>query len=975
MTPTARTTQRKKLIEVSLPLEAINKASAREKSIRHGHPSTLHLWWARRPLAACRAVLFAQLVDDPSAWPEEFPTEEDQARERDRLHGIIADMVPWEATNDEHILNKARHEIAHTLARGRGETPPSRDDAEAVLAYLAQYAPPVCDPFCGGGSIPLEAQRLGLRAYGSDLNPVAVLVSKATCEIPPKFAGRPPVNPDRDPHVAWKGARGLAEDIRYYGKWMRDEAQARIGHLYPKVFIDPMMASAREDLQPYNGRELTVIAWLWARTVASPDPMTHRAHVPLASSYVLSSKKGREVIVVPAVNRDDDSYRFTVKASGFGTEEYATAKSGTKSARGANFTCLVSGAPISGDHIKAEGMSGRMGTRLMAVVAEGKRGRVYLDPTEAMEQVARTAKPGWRPEGGVPERLTGGTCYGYGLTSWGHLFTDRQLVALTTFSDLVSEARERVLADALAAGMDADAPRLADGGNGAEAYADAVVTYLAFALDKMADRGSSLCTWFTERDSTRNTLSRQALPMTWDFAELNPLLSGTGSFLGAITWTAESLEGSPSSAIQTSVIQKNAAGNTPLVENAIIATDPPYYDNIAYADLSDFFYVWQRRTLRNVWPDLFRRVLAPKEEELVATPYRHGGKAAAERFFLDGMAQALRNMHASGSDEYPVTIYYAFKQAEVAKEGLTSSGWATFLQAVVDVGYVIDGTWPVRTELSNRPIGIGANALTSSIVLVCRKRSADAPAITRREFVARLRAELLNALAKIRTGGVGPVDMAQAALGPGMGIFTAASKVLEPDDTPMTVRTAIALINQARDEISGEEATSYDADTRFCIDWFEAFGMDGGKSGEAITMAQAYNIGIADLEAAGVFSARGGSARLLHRDELPADWDPVADKRLTDWECAQHLARVLESPTGGIHAAARLHAKMGPERRETARMLAYRLYDICERKDRAAEAQVWNMLAQEWPALEAATAGLDEIGREGVLPLEMPGDA
>ena len=967
------TAHRKKLIEVSLPLKAINTAGAREKSIRHGHPSTLHLWWARRPLAACRAVLFAQLVDDPSAWPEEFPTEEDQARERKRLHGIIEEMVPWKATNDERILGKARYEIARSLARGRGEAPPDENDARSVLGYLARHAPPVCDPFCGGGSIPLEAQRLGLRAHGSDLNPVAVLVSKATCEIPPKFSGRAPVHPGVDGTGGWRGAAGLAEDIRRYGKWMRDEAESRIGDLYPKVRVTDEMTAEREDLRPYAGKDLTVIAWLWARTVASPDPMMGGAHVPLASSFVLSSKKGKRVIVAPVVDRDKRTYRFAVKASGIGADEYARARKGTKAGRGSNFTCLVSGAPISGDHIKAEGMAGRMGARLMAVVAAGHRTRVYLDPTEDMERLAGEAEPEWRPAGAVPKRLTGGTCYAYGLTTWGDLFTDRQLVALTTFSDLVSEAREKVLADALAAGMDGDAPRLADSGTGAEAYADAVATYLGLALDRSIDRGSTICTWDSspKMQALRNTFSRQALPMTWDFAEGNPFSKSSGNLMNNINWVSKTLASSLVASSQAAVIQQDAAGSTPLLDRAVVATDPPYYDNIGYADLSDFFYVWQRRTLRDVWPNLFRRILVPKDEELVATPYRHGGRDAAEQFFMEGMAQALRNMHSAGADHFPVTIYYAFKQAEVAKEGLTSPGWATFLQAVFETGYVIDGTWPVRTELSNRTISLGSNALASSIVLVCRKRPDTAQAITRRDFMARLRTELPDALKKIREGGVGPVDMAQASIGPGMGIFTAASSVLEPDDTPMPVRAAIALINQVRDEISGEEATGYDRETRFCIDWFEEFGTGQSGSGDAINMAQAYDIGIDALLKAGVVSTGAGKARLLRRDELPDDWSPRADKRLTDWECAQHLARVLESPGGGMDAAARLYSEMGAERGEAARMLAYRLYDICERKGRATEAQVWNTLAQEWPALDAALLRVEEESRR---PSESQGD-
>ena len=947
------TVVRKKLIEVSLPLEAINRASAREKSIRHGHPSTLHLWWARRPLAACRAVLFAQLVDDPSAWPEEFPTEEDQERERSRLHRVITELVPWEATNDETVLHVARNEIAQSLARGRGDPPPASDDRRAVLAYLAQHAPPVCDPFCGGGSIPLEAQRLGLKAHGSDLNPVAVLVSKATCEIPPKFAGKPPVHPKRKPLMTWGGAQGLAEDIRFYGKWMRDEAESRIGYLYPKVTVTEAMAVTRPDLKPYVGKDLTVIAWLWARTVASPDPMLRGAHVPLASSFVLSSRKGKEAIVVPQADRENGMFRFTVKTRNIAADELTKAKLGTKASRGPNFTCLVSGAPVSGDHIKAEGMAGRMDAKLMAVVAEGQRGRIYLDPTPEMEAAARSAEPTWRPSEALPNDPRAVWCSLYGLTKFTNLFTDRQLVALTTFSDLIAEVREKVLADALATGLDADAPRLADGGTGAEAYADAVATYLGLCVSRQANRSSNLSFWHTGGAKVEQVFARQALPMVWDYCEANPFSDSSGNFVGQVGYLSKFVQLGTSTSAQAAVIQQDAAGSTPLTQHAIVATDPPYYDNIGYADLSDFFYVWQRRALRSIWPNLFRRVLVPKEEELVATPYRHGGRDEAERFFMAGMGNALRNMHHSGADAFPVTLYYAFKQSEVGKEGLTSPGWATFLQGLVDAGYLVDGTWPMRTELAGN-LKKKFNALASSIVLVCRKRPPSAPVMTRREFVARLRATLPDALAKIRAGGVGPVDMAQAAIGPGMGAFTTASRVLEPDDTPMTVRTAIALINQVRDEISGEEATGYDADTRFCIDWFDTFGTGDGQAGEAITMAQAYGIGIGDLESAEVFRARGGAARLLRRDELPADWDPARDKHLTDWECAWHLARVLESSTGGIEAAARLYARMAPDRAEAARLLAYRLYDICERKDRASEAQVWNMLAQEWASIEEA---------------------
>ncbi|MYE02969.1 MAG: DUF1156 domain-containing protein, partial [Alphaproteobacteria bacterium] len=646
MMQSADTARRRKLIEVSMPLEAINKASAREKSIRHGHPSTLHLWWARRPLAACRAVLFAQLVDDPSSWPEEFPTEAEQARERRRLHGIIEEMVPWKATNDERILNKARYEIARSLARGLGEALP-RDKPKAVLAWLSKYAPPVCDPFCGGGSIPLEAQRLGLRAHGSDLNPVAVLVSKATCEIPPRFASLPPINPEHDPHVAWKGAQGLAEDIRYYGKWMRDEASTRIGHLYPKVAVTKAMAAARPDLKPHIGKELTVVAWLWARTVASPDPMAREAHVPLSSSFMLSTKAGKQAWVEIVLDETaKDGWRFTVKTGQLSKDIEAKKKLGTKAGKAQDFLCCLTTTPIRRTYIQAEGKADQLGKRLMAIVVADSRGRIYVTPAETDERVADsgelgeiavTARTGFL-SGSTPTRamITGGVCSAYGLRTWGHLFTDRQLVALTTFSDLVPETRKKVLADALAAGMNADASRLVDGGTGAQAYADAVVTYLGLAVGRATDFWNSNATWEPSGGFVAHAFTRQAIPMVWDFAEANPFSAASGNWEDtAVGWIERVVERLGVNQTPATVIQQDAAGHLSLANDAIVATDPPYYDNIGYADLSDFFYVWQRRTLRGVWPDLFRRVLVPKEEELVATPYRHGGKDAAERFFMD----------------------------------------------------------------------------------------------------------------------------------------------------------------------------------------------------------------------------------------------------------------------------------------------------------------------------------------------------
>ncbi len=480
----------KKLIEVALPLEAINAASAREKSIRHGHPSTLHLWWARRPLAAARAVIFSQMVDDPSAHPDRFPSAEAQEAERQRLFRIIEELVKWENTTDEKVLQQARDEIwrswRYTCAANAG-------DPRAQELFDPDRLPAFHDPFAGGGALPLEAQRLGLEAYASDLNPVAVLINKAMIEIPPKFAGRPPVNPEAQGEkrlVAqeWRGAQGLAEDVRYYGQWMRDEAERRIGHLYPTVEVTAEMAAERPDLRPYAGKRLTVIAWLWARTVKSPNPVFSHVDVPLVSTFMLSTKAGKEAYVEPVI--EGDGYRFSVRAGK--PRDAQAAKAGTKLSRGANFECLMSGAPISGDHIKAEGRAGRMGARLMAIVAEGERGRVYLAPTAEHEAVARQAQPEWKPTTQLANDPRALWTIAYGLTTFGDLFTSRQLVALTTFSDLVQEARAQVQADAVAAGLADDGTPLREAAAGATAYAEAVAVYLGFAIDKCSDDWNSI---------------------------------------------------------------------------------------------------------------------------------------------------------------------------------------------------------------------------------------------------------------------------------------------------------------------------------------------------------------------------------------------------------------------------------------------------------------------------------------------------
>ena len=754
------TASRKKLIEVALPLDAINRASAREKSIRHGHPSTLHLWWARRPLAAARAVIFAQMVDDPSEYvdvllsdpkakraaqrelnkrlaahaarrasaddeaiedPEPELVEVIAELERDRLFAIIEDMVLWENTTNETVLQRARDEIWQSWRRACAE---NADHPRARELFDRHKLPGFHDPFAGGGALPLEAQRLGLESHASDLNPVAVLINKAMIEIPPKFAGRPPVNPQsrQDKELVareWTGARGLAADVRYYGQWMRDEAEKRIGWLYPKVEVTAEMAQVRPDLKPYVGRKLTVIAWLWARTVKSPNPAFADVDVPLVSTFMLSTKKGKEAYVEPVI--ENGAYRFTVKVGK--PEDAEAAKAGTKLSRGANFQCLVSGTPMGGDYIKAEGKAKRIGGRLMAIVAEGDRGRIYLAPTSEHEMLARQAQPEWEPNSTLPDDPRNFWTVQYGLTTWGDLFTPRQLVALTTFSDLVQEACEQVRRDALAAGVFDDGKALRDGGTGTTAYAEAVCVYLGIALSRLTDICNALCRWEITKTQVRNLFGRQSIPMIWDFAENNVFGDAAGDYMVSLRNMAKALDRMPMRGHGTG--SQNDAQTHAASVDKIVSTDPPYYDNIGYADLSDFFYVWLRRSLRSVFPDLFATLAVPKAEELVATPYRHGSRQKAEAFFLDGMTLAVQRLVEQAHPGFPVTIYYAFKQSEKKGDsGTVSTGWETFLDAVIRSGFAISGTWPMRTELANRMIGADTNALASSIVLVCRQRLA-----------------------------------------------------------------------------------------------------------------------------------------------------------------------------------------------------------------------------------------------------------
>lgn len=907
---------KKKLIEVALPLDDINAASAREKSIRHGHPSTLHLWWARRPLAAARAVIWSSLVDDPSAHPEEFPTVEEQAAERERLFGILRELVVWENSNNDRVLNAAKAEIKRSMG----------DDL-----------PPLLDPFAGGGAIPLEAQRLGLKAYAQDLNPVAVTINKAMIEIPPLFAEKTAVNPESRSRAnidSWTGNNGLAADVKYYGTWMKEEAAQRIGHLYPKVKVPAEQ----------GGGEATVIAWLWARTVKCPNPACGNEAI-LVRSFDLSKKKGKEWHVEPV--REDGEVRFVV-APGKATQD------GTVNRRGA--TCVHCGAPIAFDHIREESREGRMGAKLMAIVAEGQRGRIYIAPDEVQIAAADVPMPDDYPQGKLayyPGHLNTNV---YGLDEFWKLFTNRQLTALTTFSALVGEAQRKAEADAVAAGLADDGVGLADGGTGARAYGEAVGVYLAFVVDKLTDYHSSICSWHASGEKMRNVFGRQAIPMTWDYAEGNPLCSSSGSFDNMLKWVYEDVASLPGTVLDGTVRQFDAQSDNGM-RGILVSTDPPYYDNIGYADLSDFFYVWLRQSLRRTYPKLFSTMLVPKHEELVATPYRENrGKEGARDFFEEGMFSTFKQVNKYAREDVPVTIYYAFKQSETETkndvESTASTGWETMLSAIIRAGFSITGTWPMRTEMANRSIASGSNALASSIVLVCRKRPEDAPMGTRRDFVMALKRELGSALDKLRSSNIAPVDLAQSAIGPGIGVYSRYSQVLEADGSPMTVRAALQLINQEVDAYFSDQDGELDRESRFCVDLYTQKAFDTIKFGEADVLARAKNVSIEGLAAQGLLASVKGNVHLLDRSEV----SERVDFKAPTWLTTQQLTHALEE--GGVTACAKIVSQTLGGRADGAKALAYRLFTIADKRNWQQEAFAYNSLVTAWPEIQSKAAQL-----------------
>jgi len=923
---------RRKLIEVDLPLDAINAESAREKSIRHGHPSTLHLWWARRPLAACRAVIFASLVDDPADCPEEFPDLDAQRAERQRLHDLIQRLVKWENGNDAHLLAEARYEIARSIARRRRDTPPA--DPAAVLDYLNREAQPIYDPFCGGGSIPLEAQRLGLRAIGSDLNPVAVLITKALIELPPKFANRPPINPDADPmgltvgrgrnatQIPWRGAAGLADDVRYYGRKMREWAHRSIGHLYPPAPLP-------------GGGEATVIAWLWARTVPCPNPACGIA-MPLMTTFQASKKRGNEHWIWPEVDLEARTVSFTVHnrkpPQNVLTLERTVTRDGA--------VCLACHGAVTLGYVRQQARDGKMDEVMTCVVAEGDRKRIFMSTTPEIKKIVSSAVPPWRPQQRMPTTAYLVSGRGYGITHWHQLFNERQLTALTTFSDLLADAKTLMMSD----GADAE-------------YADAVSTYLALAVGRTADSSSKFSTWQSVGDFVAHAFTRQAIPMIWDFAEANPFSSSSQNWLGQIEWISKVLDYLPRN-VNDGVSHQADAANTIHANNGpVIVTDPPYYDNVSFAELSDFFYIWLRPLLREIYPDLFSGIMVPIQEEMIAAPRFDN----ADERFESLLGQALHLIREKCSPDFPSSIFYAYKQQEQERDGVTSTGWETMLTALIDAGFQIVGTWPMRTERSGRLNALAANTLASSVILVCRPRPENAPVANRSEFIAALEREMPPKLDQLtREAHIAPVDLRQAAIGMGMAVYSRYRSVATLSGEPVAVRQALMAINDAVDAYLRQQAGELDSESRFCLDWLRAYPKGVGDYGTADNLARAYDLSVEGrlAQTHRLLNASRGEVSLYGMDDYHGDRAyPPAGEEITAWECCQRMAWQMQigddrdGVAGCVPTARRAGARL-----DSIERLARILYDHHNARHESQLAVAFNNIVTSWPEITRETA-------------------
>jgi putative DNA methylase len=910
----------RKLIEVSLPLDVINDASAYDKMPGIGaHPKGIHHWWARLPLPSARAVLFASLVDDPSSHPETFLTEEAQQKERQRLFDII-----------NRLCQKKMHLHQDAFIEANKE----------ILSHCKGHVPTVFDPFAGGGSIPLEAMRLGLPVIASDLNPVAVMINKATLELLPSIATHSPINPESKikPNVAYKNGKGISEDLKYYGREINEIVRKKIGMFYPKVKY--------KDSVNGKEKEANVITWLWARTVKCPNPACG-CEMPLVRSFILSTKRDPAPYIKPVIVEHTPNSRTVKYEVNYGDPEIK----GTVNRSGA--TCVACNGPVKLDYIREEGRAGRIKYELIGIVADGGKNKFFLSPTEEQQKIAATAKPIWKPETKLPEKALGFRVQLYGYDEHWKLFTNRQLLGLNEFQQEIGKLCSKLSTEA--------SPN----------YIKSIEVLFNFCIDRLADFNNAFTRWKSSGEQQMQLFNRQVVPMVWDFPEANILEPRAISWLNAVDIAADATAiilseiSTPQNALQF-----NAANHEFKSPTLLISTDPPYYDNIGYSDLSDFFYVWMRKGLQDKFPDLLKTVLVPKMEELVASDSRYGSKQAAKDHFEEGFRSAFGNFKKGMDPRFPLTVYYAFKQEEEGEEedddSITlTTGWETLLEGLVSSGFQITATWPIKASQQWRMRAMGSNALTSYIVMVCRIREEDSATISRRDYIQELRRELPTALRILQKSNLAPVDLAQAALGPGMGIFSKYKSVLEQDGSNMKVRTALSMINQSLDEILTEQEGDFDPETRWAISWFEQNSYSQGVFGDADALARARNTAVNALAQSGIVLSGSGQVRIITRAELPADWGPLSDDKIVIWKMTQHLIKQLQEK--GELGAAMLYKRLGI-RADVSRELAYRLFTICEKKGWSQEAQAYNSLVLSWNLIVSESFNIrDKKPEQGTL--------
>jgi putative DNA methylase len=787
----------------------------------------------------------------------------------------------------------------------------------AIRTSVGHDVPLVLDPFCGGGSTLVEALRLGLPARGSDLNPVPTLISRALVTLLPTVSGQGPFSESHGQvAMSGDGRAGFVTDVLAYAEGVRESAQRALAANYPQ--------------SPAGN---TVYAWLWARTALCSNPACGKRTV-LATSWWLSKRKGERAWLLPATTRDSDEVEFRIETAGDGPVPPP------KTGRGATFSCLHCAASIGEEHLAREGEHGRLAVRLLALACiDGEKKRTFELPDETQTLAAYGVQedPALRDlnvsDGGGRQR--------FGCDTYADIFLPRQALALDTFARAVDGVRDRVIGDG------------ADGN-----YADTVATFLGLCVGRLAHANSSQCRWNVAATGfipkIEPAFGRHDLPMSWDFAESNPFAGSVGDWNQVVKTALRAVRLAPlTGSAATGLADARRAIPESERGQVLVATDPPYFGHIDYSELSDYFYIWLRRALRRVHPDLFSVLVPPRRDELVALPSRHDGSSAgAYNYFVSGFTEVFRNLCQGQDERFPMLIVYAHREGERG-----TAGWEAMLEAVLAAGLMVVGTLPLHATRNQRMTGLGTNALATYVVMVCRPRPDDAARITRQDLVRLLRAELVDAVSEFQAASIAPVDLAQAVIGPGMQIYSRHGAVLETDGSRVNVGAALSVINRTLAEIIDEQEADLDAPSRWAVTWYEQHGLESASFGEADQLARAKGTSADELVRAGIVDSGGNKVALIPRDEMPDEWSPATDAIPTAWEAVQHLVVALS--VGGEQQAAATYRTLG-QLADPARELAYRLFRVAEGAGLSDEALAYNGLVTSWSEIARLAASIPD---------------